>query len=56
MTYRGLPGLSREIVEKLERVRPDTLGRAGRIDGMTPPALALLAVYVERARANEAGA
>ncbi len=49
MTYRGLAGLSREIVEKLEAVRPETLGRAARIDGMTPPALALLAVYVERA-------
>ena len=39
-TYRGLPGLSHELVEKLERVRPDTLGRASRIDGMTPAALA----------------
>lgn len=48
MRFRGLAGLSNEIVEKLERVRPDTLGRAARIDGMTPPALALLAAYVER--------
>ena len=46
--YRGLAGLSTEIVEKLERVRPETLGRAGRIDGMTPAALALLAAYLER--------
>ena len=49
MTYRGLAGLSNEVVEKLERVRPETLGRAARIDGMTPAALALLAAYVERA-------
>jgi tRNA uridine 5-carboxymethylaminomethyl modification enzyme len=48
MRFRGLAGLSNEIVEKLERVRPETLGRAARIDGMTPPALALLAAYVER--------
>jgi tRNA uridine 5-carboxymethylaminomethyl modification enzyme len=48
MRFRGLAGLSHEIVEKLERVRPETLGRAARIDGMTPPALALLAAYVER--------
>ncbi|HEX6853046.1 MAG TPA: tRNA uridine-5-carboxymethylaminomethyl(34) synthesis enzyme MnmG [Candidatus Polarisedimenticolaceae bacterium] len=48
MRFRGLPGLSHEIVEKLERIRPETIGRAGRIDGMTPPALALLAAYVER--------
>ncbi len=47
--FRGLPGFSREIVEKLEAVRPDTLGRASRIDGMTPAALALLAVHLERA-------
>ncbi len=47
--FRGLPGFSREIVEKLEAVRPETLGRASRIDGMTPAALALLAVHLERA-------
>jgi tRNA uridine 5-carboxymethylaminomethyl modification enzyme len=46
--YRGLPGLSHELVEKLERVRPETLGRASRIDGMTPAALALLAGHLER--------
>jgi len=46
--YEGLAGLSNELVEKLERVRPETLGRASRIDGMTPAALALLAVHLER--------
>ena len=46
--YDGLSGLSHELVEKLERVRPETLGRASRIDGMTPAALALLAVHLER--------
>jgi tRNA uridine 5-carboxymethylaminomethyl modification enzyme len=46
--YRGLAGLSNELVEKLERVRPETLGHASRIDGMTPAALALLAVHLER--------
>jgi tRNA uridine 5-carboxymethylaminomethyl modification enzyme len=50
IVFRGLPGLSREITEKLEAVRPETLGRAARIDGMTPPALALLAVHIEKAR------
>jgi tRNA uridine 5-carboxymethylaminomethyl modification enzyme len=48
LAYRGLSGLSREIVEKLEAVRPDTLGRAARIEGMTPAALALLAVHLEK--------
>ena len=42
MPYRELRGLSSEVVEKLEAVRPETLGRAARIDGMTPAALALL--------------
>jgi tRNA uridine 5-carboxymethylaminomethyl modification enzyme len=46
--YRDLSGLSNELVEKLERVRPETLGRASRIDGMTPAALSLLAVHLER--------
>jgi tRNA uridine 5-carboxymethylaminomethyl modification enzyme len=46
--YRGLSGLSNELVEKLEAVQPETLGRASRIDGMTPAALALLAAHVER--------
>jgi tRNA uridine 5-carboxymethylaminomethyl modification enzyme len=46
--YRGLAGLSNELVEKLERVSPENLGRASRIDGMTPAALSLLAVHLER--------
>ena len=46
--YRGLPGLSAELVEKLEAQRPQTLGHAGRVDGMTPAALSLLAAHVAR--------
>jgi tRNA uridine 5-carboxymethylaminomethyl modification enzyme len=45
--YRGLAGLSNELVEKLEAVRPEYLGRAARIDGMTPAALSLLAAHLE---------
>lgn len=49
--YRGVPGLSREIREKLERVRPETLGQAGRIPGVTPAAVAVLDCYLSlRAR------
>ncbi len=44
--FRGLPGLSREITEKLERVRPRTLGQAARIPGVTPAAIAVLDVYL----------
>lgn len=49
MDYGALPGLSAELREKLERVRPESLGQAGRIDGMTPAALTLLAAYSRRA-------
>jgi tRNA uridine 5-carboxymethylaminomethyl modification enzyme len=50
--YRHLSGLSNELVEKLEAVRPETLGRASRIDGMTPAAMSLLAAHVERRSAR----
>ncbi|MBI3896183.1 MAG: tRNA uridine-5-carboxymethylaminomethyl(34) synthesis enzyme MnmG [Acidobacteria bacterium] len=45
--YRGIPGLSREMVEKLTRVRPRTLGQASRIPGVTPAAISIVNVYVE---------
>lgn len=44
--YRGIPGLSREICDKLERVRPETLGQASRIPGVTPAAIAVLDCYL----------
>lgn len=44
--YTGIPGLSREMQEKLTRVRPETLGQAGRIPGVTPAAIAVLDVYL----------
>jgi tRNA uridine 5-carboxymethylaminomethyl modification enzyme len=40
--YAGIPGLSREITEKLVRVRPSTLGQASRIPGVTPAAIVVL--------------
>ncbi len=49
-SFAGIPGLSREIQEKLERVRPETLGQAGRIPGITPAAVAVLDVYLSIAR------
>ncbi len=45
--YRGISGMSREIQEKLDRVRPHTIGQASRIPGVTPAALTLLNVLVE---------
>lgn len=46
----SLQGLGHEAREKLVRLRPRTLGAAGRIDGVRPPDVALLAVHVERWR------
>ncbi len=45
--YTGLSGLSRELQEKLERIRPATIGQAGRIPGVTPAAMTLLNVLIE---------
>ncbi|NDD63533.1 MAG: tRNA uridine-5-carboxymethylaminomethyl(34) synthesis enzyme MnmG [Acidobacteria bacterium] len=45
--YSQLPGLSNEMVERLTRVRPQTLGQAMRIPGITPAAITLLTVHVE---------
>lgn len=50
--YGDIPGLSREVCEKLTRVRPETLGQAGRIPGVTPAAVAILDVYLTLARAS----
>ena len=44
--YDTIPGLSNEVRQKLIRVRPATLGQAGRIPGVTPAALAILDVYL----------
>jgi tRNA uridine 5-carboxymethylaminomethyl modification enzyme len=47
--FEGIPGLSREMVERLSQVRPATLGQASRIPGVTPAAVAVIALHVERA-------
>jgi tRNA uridine 5-carboxymethylaminomethyl modification enzyme len=44
--FANIPGLSTEAKQKLERVRPQTLGQAGRIPGITPAAVAVLDVYL----------
>ena len=48
--YAAVRGLSAEVQQKLERVRPLTIGQAQRIPGMTPAAISLLLVHLERAR------
>jgi tRNA uridine 5-carboxymethylaminomethyl modification enzyme len=46
--YDAVPGLSNEARGKLERARPRTIGQAGRLDGITPAALGILAAYLRR--------
>jgi len=46
--YADVPGLSNEARSKLKAARPRTVGQAGRIDGMTPAALGILAAYLRR--------
>lgn len=49
-SYDRVPGLSKEVVQRLSQVRPDTLGHALRIPGVTPAAVAVLSSYVSRFR------
>jgi tRNA uridine 5-carboxymethylaminomethyl modification enzyme len=46
--FENVPGLSAEVVQRLAQVRPDTLGHALRIPGVTPAAVAVLSAYVGR--------
>ena len=50
--FEGIAGLSREVVQRLSQVRPDTLGHASRIPGVTPAAVAILAAHVARQSAS----
>jgi tRNA uridine 5-carboxymethylaminomethyl modification enzyme len=55
--YRSVSGLSREMQEKLLKIRPRTLGHASRIPGVTPAAVSLVNVYIEiQARRREQAA
>ena len=48
LDYTGVPGLSNEVSQKLKAQRPETLGQASRIPGMTPAAISLLLVYLKK--------
>jgi tRNA uridine 5-carboxymethylaminomethyl modification enzyme len=47
-TFAGVPGLSREMVQRLTELRPRTLGHASRIPGVTPAAVAVIASFIDR--------
>jgi tRNA uridine 5-carboxymethylaminomethyl modification enzyme len=46
--FDAVPGLSREMVQRLSQLRPETLGHAGRIPGVTPAAVAVISAYIDR--------
>ena len=48
LDYREVRGLSAEVQQKLNRHRPETLGQAARISGITPAAISLLLVHLKR--------
>jgi len=48
LQYNGIPSLSNEVCDKLSRVRPETIGQAARISGVTPAAITALLAYVKR--------
>jgi len=48
MEYKGLAGLSNEVVQKLTTVRPASLGQASRISGITPAAISVLQVHLKK--------
>ena len=50
--FGTIPGLSREVVQRLTQVRPETLGQASRIPGMTPAAIAVLGSFLGRHEAD----
>ena len=54
LDYFALPSLSIELRQKLAHIRPETLGQAERIDGMTPAALACLLGHIKRPKSRNA--
>jgi tRNA uridine 5-carboxymethylaminomethyl modification enzyme len=48
LDYQNIPGLSNEVSEKLKKQRPETLGQASRMPGITPAAISLLLVYLKK--------
>ena len=50
--YKQVPGLSSEVIQKLNQIKPGTIAQAGRISGVTPAALSLLLVFLKKLRAT----
>jgi tRNA uridine 5-carboxymethylaminomethyl modification enzyme len=50
IVYEGLSGLSNEVKQKLQEVRPETIGQASRISGVTPAAVSLLLIHLKKTK------
>ena len=48
LNYKSIPGLTIEIVDKLDKIRPLSLGQASRISGITPAAISILMIYLKK--------
>ena len=53
LDYTTIPGLSKEIQHKLGQARPETLGQASRIPGVTPAAVSLLMIHLKKRNAGQ---
>ena len=51
--YGNIPGLSNEIVQKLSRIKPESVGQASRVSGITPAAISVLLVYIRKTQGLE---
>jgi len=56
LDYSKVTGLSNEVMQKLSKIKPKSLGQAGRISGVTPAALSLLLVHLKKQKVNTADA
>ena len=54
--YAGVPGLSREVVQRLSEIRPETVGQASRVSGVTPAAAAVIARELRHGESGTVGA
>jgi len=55
MDFRAIPGFTAEVREKLEKVKPISLGQASRISGITPAAISILLIHLKKFAGAERG-
>jgi len=53
--YSKIAGLTKEVVQKLSKARPMTLGHAARLEGITPAAITAIMIYLEKIKRTKVG-